>query len=493
MFDEAPISKTEGMRHSLSGVLTTLTCAGLLAACSSVPAAVRRSTTTTTTPSSSSTSATTTTTTAPPALSEWTTYGGSMARNSADPVEAAFSATPTRAWTSPALDGTVYGEPLIFGGQVLVATENDTVYALSAGDGQVEWSDHLGTPVPAGALPCGDISPTVGITSTMVIDPSAKVLFASAATWNGGTVSHRLFAIDLANHEVAWARDIDQPGWSAADQLQRAGLALDDGVVLVGFGGNWGDCGHYHGWVIGAPESGTGALSVYQVPTANQGAIWAPAGPAVDASGDVFVATGNGSAGSGQPFDHGDAVIELSPSLGELQYWAPSNWAQLNQDDLDLGSTTPVLLGSGELFEVGKGGTGYLLEAASLGGVGGPTPSIGLCNSRGATAFDAATSVLYVVCTDLGTVDEVGVGAGGLARGWTWASPTGGASSPTLARGSLWVIDLGASVLYAIDPGTGATRWSFPLDVGTPPHFAGVSAGEGLIVVAGAKAVEAFH
>ena len=39
---------------------------------------------------------------------------------------------PSTAWTSPALDGGVYGEPLIDDGQVLVATENDTVYDLSA-------------------------------------------------------------------------------------------------------------------------------------------------------------------------------------------------------------------------------------------------------------------------------------------------------------------------------------------------------------------------
>ena len=51
-------------------------------------------------------------------------------------------------------------------GQVFVATENDTVDALSATTGAVDWSSHLGTPVPAGSLPCGDISPTVGITGT---------------------------------------------------------------------------------------------------------------------------------------------------------------------------------------------------------------------------------------------------------------------------------------------------------------------------------------
>ena len=326
----------------------------------------------------------------------------------------------------------------------------------------------------------------------MVIDPSTKMLFASGTTWNGSSVVHSLYAIDLARHALSWTRDLDQPDWVAADQLQRAALALDNGEVLAGFGGNYGDCGTYHGWVIGAPESGTGSLLAYQVPTANQGAIWAPAGPAVDSAGNVFVATGNGSAGSGQPFDLGDSVIELSSKLRELQYWAPADWAQLNAADLDLGSTTPVLLGNGELFEVGKGATGYLLDATSLGGVGGAAPSIGLCNSRGATAYGSPD--LYVVCPDAGTIDEVTVGPGAtLSRGWKWNSPTGGASSPTLSRGELWVVDLDASDLYGINPTSGTTRWSLPLDTGSPPHFAGVSAGEGLLVVAGSKAVEAFR
>lgn len=433
----------------------------------------------------------TTTTTAAPAASDWTTYGGSNLRTSADTTEANLRASPTPAWTSPHLDGAVYGEPLVFRGQVVVATEADTVYGLSASTGAITWSRHLGAAVPAGALPCGDISPTVGVTSTMTIDPGSATLFVSAALWNGSAVTHQLFAIDLSSHAVRWSRDLDQPGWSAAAQLQRAGLALDNGDVLVGFGGNYGDCGNYHGWVIGVPESGSGAQLTYKVPSADEGAVWAPAGPATDASGDVFVSAGNGAAGQGQAFDHGNAVIELSPALAEKQYWAPSNWAQLNREDLDLGSTTPVQVGNGQLFIVGKGGTGYLLTAASLGGVGGAAASVPLCNSRGATAYGA--SELYVVCSDSGTIDQVQVGPGALRRGWTWASPGGGASSPTLARGALWVADRADQRLYGVDPASGTTRWSLPLDTGPPPTFAGVSAGDGLLVVGGSAAVEAFH
>ena len=80
-----------------------------------------------------------------------------------------------------------------------------------------------------------------------------------------------------------------------------------------------------------------------------------------------------------------------------------------------------------------------------------------------------------------------------LAHGWTWKSPTGNAGSPTLAGGVLWSIDIGASVLYGVDPATGATRYRLPLATGTPPHFAAPSVAGGMILVAGSSHVEAFR
>jgi len=431
-------------------------------------------------------------TSAPAAAAAWTTYGGSFSRTSLDSNDAAFADRPTKVWTSTSLDGPVYGEPLIYGGHVLVATENDTVYSLSAGNGTTTWSDHLGTPVPAGMLPCGDITPTVGITSTMVMDPISGTLFASAAVLSGSSITHMVYALDIATHRILWSRDVDQPGWNAGAQLQRTGLALSAGHVIVGFGGNFGDCGSYHGWVVGVPESGSGSTLTYRVPTAREGAIWAPSGITVNGAGDVFVVTGNGSAGEGQPFDHGDSVIELSTSLTELQYFAPSEWARDNADDADLGSTAAMLLDDSELFIVGKEQVAYLLDAAALGGIGGQAASIGVCPSLGGNAYLAPDA--YVVCTDDGTIDQVRVGPGTtMARGWTWTSPTGGAGSPTIAGGVLWTVDIGSSILYGVDLSNGTTRFTLPLATGTPPHFAATSAAGGLLVVAGASHVEAFR
>jgi outer membrane protein assembly factor BamB len=426
------------------------------------------------------------------AQTSWLTYGGNPARTSADLSDPALTHAPVAAWTSGALDGAVYGEPLVYRNQVFVATENDTVYALSATTGATLWSLHLGTPVSPGVLPCGDIGPTVGITSTMVIDPATGTLFASGAVRSSGAVAHVVFAVDVARHRVAWQRAVDQRGWNAAAELQRVALALSAGRLLVGFGGNYGDCGAYNGWVVGVPESGTGALATYEVPSAREGAIWAPGGVTVDASGDVIVVTGNGSATGGQAFDHGNAVIELSPALVERQYFAPTDWAADSQRDADLGSTSAILLGADRLFIVGKEQTAYLLSAGRLGGIGGELASLPVCNSRGANAYVAPS--VYVVCADTGTIAQVVVGSNDtLTRGWTWTSPTGTAGSPTYAAGVLWSVDTGASVLYGINPATGTTLYRRPLDTGAPPHFAAPSAAGGLILVAGSTRVQAFR
>ena len=80
------------------------------------------------------------------------------------------------------LNGPIYGQPLYWvppagGGaaRIIVATENDFVYALDAGTGAQIWSTSLGTPVPAGDLPCGNIKPTEGVTGTPTIDPTTGI------------------------------------------------------------------------------------------------------------------------------------------------------------------------------------------------------------------------------------------------------------------------------------------------------------------------------
>ena len=61
-------------------------------------------------------------------------------------------------------------------------------------------------------------------------------------------------------------------------------VMLASGRVYVSLGGNFGDCGPYKGWVLGAPpDSAEGEVVNYSVPTGREGAIWAPPGPSIRA------------------------------------------------------------------------------------------------------------------------------------------------------------------------------------------------------------------
>ena len=141
----------------------------------------------------------------------WTVYHGNPLGTGVDTSGVTFS-PPNLAWKSPVLDGQVYGEPLEATGRVFVATENDTIYALAANTGAILWSTHVGTPVPSGDLPCGDIGPTVGITGTPVIDTARGEIFAVADELSGGTPAHVLVGLNIYTGSSLLAQAVDPPG-----------------------------------------------------------------------------------------------------------------------------------------------------------------------------------------------------------------------------------------------------------------------------------------
>ena len=144
----------------------------------------------------------------------------------------------------------------MFGHLVYIATENNTVYALSAANGAVAWSTHLGKPVPAGTLPCGNITPVVGITGTPVVDPARHEIFVVADELLSGRPAHVLVGLDTATGRHVMTRRVDPPGQDPAAILQRTGLTLTRGNVVFGFGGNYGDCSTYRGRLVAVPEAG---------------------------------------------------------------------------------------------------------------------------------------------------------------------------------------------------------------------------------------------
>ena len=432
-----------------------------------------------------------TTATAPAAASgSWTVYHGALDGNGvAGAVSSINLSSP--AWTSPALDGQLYGEPLAWNGDVFVATENDIVYALSGTTGAAVWSTHLGTPVPSTALPCGDITPTVGITGTPVVDPALSEVFVVADELVDQRPAHELIGLDATTGKVELTQDVDPSGSSPAALLQRTGLTLDANRVVFGFGGNYGDCSTYHGWVVSVPEAG-GTAEHYEVDSAageSQGAIWmGGAAPVVDAGGNIWVEAGNGSVTTtGAPYDDSDSVLELSPALTLLQYFAPSSWATENARDLDL-STAPALLSDGQVVAAGKDGIAYLLNGTHLGGIGGEQSALpGAC----AQVIDGGAAVVgttvYLPCLSGTVAVHVSSAPTGLRLLWR---ATAGGGPPIVAAGLVWSIGQNGT-LYGLSPTTGSVVEH--TTVGSPAnHFPTPAIGDGLLLAPGSTHVVAF-
>ncbi len=412
----------------------------------------------------------------------WTVYHGNALGTGVDTSGVTFS-PPKGAWTSPVLDGHIYGEPLVTGGRVFVATENDTVYALAADNGSILWSTHVGTPVPSSDLPCGDISPTVGITGTPVVDAARGEIFAVADEFVGGTATaaHFLVGLNIFTGHQDLNQAVDPPGQQPTAILQRTGLNLSNGHVVFGYGGNDGDCPSYSGWVGSVPEGG-GTPAFYQaVPIGNDGAVWmGGAAPEVDSAGNIWVTTGNGS--SAMPYDFSDSVLELSPSLARLQFFAPSTWSSDNAGDLDLGSSPPALLSNGTVLQVGKSSRAYLLNQSALGGISDP-PQIATCGSDSDGGDAVSGTVVYVPCgTGLLAMETSPLGP-------QWQTTSGAHNPPIVAGGLVWSI--GNGNLYGLNPSNGTVAQQVSLG-SQANHFPTPSVGDGLLLAPTSDQVVAF-
>jgi hypothetical protein len=401
----------------------------------------------------------------------WPEYNANPARTGVAAGLPAAGALST-AWTAR-LDGAVYGQPLLVGNEVIAATENDSIYALSRATGRVTWHTQVGTPVPVSALACGNIDP-LGITGTPAYDAGTGLVYAVAETTG---FRHMLVALDAATGAVRLSRDLDSP--TAANQprnaQQRPGLAIGDGRVYAAFGGLYGDCGAYQGSVVSAPLTGSGPLARWVTPSSREGAVWATSGPVTGPDGNLWVSVGNGAAESGA-YDGSDSVTELSPALRRVAYFAPRNWAADNAGDLDLGSTQPVLAAGNAVFAMGKRGTGYLLSAANPGGIGGQLAEHDICDAEGAAAVSGAT--VYEPCQD-GGMAAIAVSAADKTIKVLWRGPGDAAGSPVLGGGAVWVTAYpgnGGGTLYELNPATGAVEHQIAIGDGLP-HFSSLSLG----------------
>ena len=406
-------------------------------------------------------------------------YHGDPARTGLASSFPSLGAGLTQAW-STALDGAVYGEPLGVAGQVIVATESDTVYSLDPTTGSITWHQHLGTPVALSSLPCGDIDP-LGITSTPVYDPATGSVFVVAEV---SGPKHTLFALDASSGAVRWSRSVDLPGHDPSTHQQRAALALGNGYVYIGFGGLAGDCGQYQGEVVGVPTTGAGTTISYQVPVAREGAVWATGGPVIDPAGNLYVSVGNGS--STTTYDGSDSVLELSPKLALLSRFAPAQWAHDNATDADLGSLSPVLVPGGWVFIAGKSGTGYVLKQGALGGIGGEVHSATVCRGFGGAAIEGST--IYVPCSSGLRMVQIGAG-GAITPGWQTSS--GATGPPVIGGGAVWSVSIASGKLFALSEADGSVLASISL--GSVPHFDAPTLWDGLVLVGTLSGVVAIQ
>ena len=412
----------------------------------------------------------------PPISAEWTEYHRDAGRSGVGPAEPALNA-PHVAWNAN-VDSAVYASPLIVSGHVIVATENNTLYSLDIFTGQVIWTKHLGEPVDARSLPCGNIGPVTGITGTPAIDPTTGRLYVVAFLRG---YHHLLYALSPVDGSVLWQQDIDPSGSNPMVQQQRGGLSIGSGNVYVPLGGLFGDCGAYNGYVVALPLGG-GQGRAYKVPSARGGSIWAPQGATFAPDGSLYVVTGN-SFGSG--FGYSDSVLQLTPDLQTVKsYFAPSNWAALNAGDTDLGSTGAALLPAmGRVVVIGKEGVAYLLAAGALGGIGGQLASRRVCSGAwGGTAWREST--VFVPCAD--GLYALSVTPTSISVAWRAARPQLG--SPIVSAGAVWAVEPSSGTLYALDPGSGQVLFS--TGVGVAEHFSTPAATDGFVVVpAGQKVV----
>jgi hypothetical protein len=313
---------------------------------------------------------------------------------------------------APRFSGHVYSQPLYWqppgaaAGQLIVATESNTVQAIDADSGRTIWTRTLGPPVVLSTQPCGNIDP-LGITGTPVINAPSQTLYLDAMIAEPAGARHLIFALSLRNGATlpGWPVDVMTAlaargeHFDAPDQNQRGALTIVAGRVYIPYGGHFGDCGDYHGWVVGIGVNNPGDIVSWHT-RARGGGIWAPAGVASDGHW-LYFSTGNTF--GARRWSDGEAVFKLAPDLARndqpQDFFAPMDWRALDTHDEDLGGVSPLLLrapvngGAQSLvLALGKDRRAYLLNADNLGGIGGQLVSETVSSLRNITA-DAAYPV----------------------------------------------------------------------------------------------------
>jgi hypothetical protein len=430
--------------------------------------------------------------------------------------------------------GNVYAQPLYIeggpGGRALViaVTESNNVYALDAIDGAIIWQRNVGPPVPADDLNCTKFD-LMGITGTPVVDLASRALFLDAMTTpDGGTTKKHLIwslNVDTGAINSGWPVDVEATAtyngitFTAEIQQQRPALAIVGNILYVGYG-SMRDCDLYYGWLVGVPINNPASVTAWAAAnpaTGHGGAIWGVGGVASDGA-NPFVTTGN--TWTDGTWSGGEAVIRFQPgpifSGSSSDYWAPTNWRQLDNSDLDMGGSGPLLVDvpgatpSSLVVALGKDGNAYLLNRSNLGGITAPIASLHVRDNGmiGAGATYRTNQGTYVACRaspyDLSAFRITATNPPTINTGWTLSRYPGGCGSPfvTSTNGTnnmiVWVVGTeGDQRLHGYDGDTGAVVYggggANELMAGTHSYSTAGIAALGRIYVATDNKVYAFR
>ncbi len=385
-----------------------------------------------------------------------------------------FGALP--GFTSPALVGQIYAQPIVANGVLIVVTEANHVYGLNPETGAILWQRAFGNAFDATTIGCPDLKPTVGITSTPVVDTTTNTVYVVNKEYVSGTsgatkyLLHALNAttgVDRTNFPTTLAGHADNRNvdFDPTQQSQRPGLLLLDGRIYVAFSAHC-QVQLWSGWVMGV-DATSGAITArwadhtptWAVPDSSGGGIWMSGnGLASDGPGQIVFAIGNALTSNAGAYDRNNPPADLSNAVARLtvqpngslkltDFFRPESEAHLDANDLDLGSGGVALLpeaqfGAGTTHPHlavagGKEGYVYLLDRDDLGGeaaTGGIDRVVGRYGPNG--GIWSAPSVwpgdggwVYVPTSGPGNIPD-GVGHAGALTAYKYG--TDASNNPTL-------------------------------------------------------------
>ena len=418
--------------------------------------------------------------------------------------------------------GNVHAQPLYIEGgpngpMIIVVTASNNIYALRADNGTVIWSRTDIGPAVTSGLPCGNINPA-GTIGTPVVDLASRSLFLDALI-AGSPIKHFIFSlnVDTGATNAGWPVDLDATAsyngipFVSLAQENRGALALVNGIVYNSYSGYLGDCGNYHGWVVGVDINNPANVHGWAT-TALGGGIWGHSGVASDGT-NMFVITGN-TFNTGGNWMGGEAIIRLQAGptwTGQpTDFWAPINWFSLDNSDTDLGGVSAMLIDvpganpSQLVLALGKDGNAYLLNRNNLGGIAAPVTQLGVdgtIRGQSSATYHTNQGTYFVFRAGSGEISAFRITAttpptivsawtvGQNGQGSPWVTSTDGTNDAIV-----WVVGAeGDGQLHGYNGDTGAVIYpGGDVMSGTRKWNSGIVA-RGSIYVANDNKVDAFR